>query len=110
MPNQANNISRSEHRYHVLIVCTLAFCLFHAARQLIPATLPLIEEEFGLSYTMSGLAAAGYEIGYGSSVVVGAYLANIYGRKNVILPGIFLSIISFATFLERKKGPFTLVA
>lgn len=82
----------------MLLACSVVFFHYHAARMLIYPILPVLKEEFHLSYTGLGLLSSCYDIGYGLTLLLGGYLADRFNRKYLICSGLlWLSVLKLLT-------------
>lgn len=80
----------------VLACCGLVFATYHAGRQIVYPALPLIREEYHLTYMQTGFISSSYEIGYGLALFLGGYLASRFRLKALIAGG----LLWFATMLS----------
>lgn len=101
-------MTTENNRYTILALCSATFLYYHANRVFISPILPLIRDEYHLSYSQVGWVAAAYEIGFAATLILSGYLGDRYRRKMLIIFGLFLSII--AMFLVGQvKGFYTLL-
>lgn len=93
-------------KWWVLLGCSLSFSVFHANRVLMQVILPLVTDEFGLSYFSASVLAASYDIGYLLSLLPIGYLALGYRKKRAILSGMaIIFITSLAAGLYSSARP-----
>lgn len=97
-------------KFRVLIICSIAFAHYHAARVMIYPVVTVIGKEFQTTYTHLGIVISGYEIGYGLTLILGGYLADRYNRKYLITFGlIWLSITNFLTTFALTPMQLTVI-
>ena len=74
-------------RFHVqlLIICSLVTFFDGLDFSLISFTLPYLREEMALSDAMTGYVSSAAFLGQMIGSLVGSYLADIYGRRPVII-------------------------
>jgi MFS family permease len=90
--------STRKYKYLILIICIAIFSLFHAGRQVLPPSLPLVKEEFNLTYFTTSFVAISYYLGYAATLILGSYLALIFGNKRIITFGLlWFSLTLFPT-------------
>ena len=112
-------------RFHVqlLIICSLVTFFDGLDFSLISFTLPYLREEMALSDAMTGYVSSAAFLGQMIGSLVGSYLADIYGRRPVIIWCTILSaLLTFVTgfagfgttypYLARtvRPGRFTLIS
>lgn len=97
------------YKWIMLISCCIVFSHYHAARMLIYPVLPVLKEEFHLSYTGLGLLSSGYDIGYGLTLLLGGYLADRFNRKYLICLGLlWLSVLKVLTGFSSSPAQLVL--
>src|SRR5688572_13469325 len=87
-------------RFHVqlLIICSLVTFFDGLDFSLISFTLPYLREEMALSDAMTGYVSSAAFLGQMIGSLVGSYLADIYGRRPVIIWCTILSaVLTFVT-------------
>lgn len=76
------------YRETVLVLCTIAFFVTMAARLVISPVVPLITEDFDISYSVIGIALSGMWMAYSFSQFPSGVLGDRYGERLVILVAI----------------------
>lgn len=75
----------------------------------LPLVLPLLREEFGLSYTQSGLLLTFYTFVIAAFSFLSGHLGDLYGRRRILSLGFLLTSVSYTCFIFLKSLPFMLV-
>lgn len=90
--------------YHkVWLVMLFGWLMLYSNRMVLSSCLPLIMDEFGLSYAMGGLLFTAYFYLYMGMQFPAGLLGDRFGRKRMLTIGTFLwSIIAFITSLSRS--------
>ncbi len=83
-----------KNSYTVLLVCCLCLFLNMAYRAILPAVLPLIEEEFHMSHAVAGSLFTYINLPYAVMLFLGGMLSFRFGTKRLA----FISIILFSVF------------
>ena len=78
----------------VLLVCCLCLFLNWTYRSILPAVLPLIEEEFRISHAVAGSLFTYINLPYAAMLFVGGMLSIRFGTKRLAL----ISIVLFSAF------------
>ncbi|MBS7643545.1 MFS transporter [Candidatus Bathyarchaeota archaeon] len=93
---------RWRYAYTVLTLCWLAWFMNFLIRMIVPPLLPLIKEDFQLTYTQIGLIATSFYLTYALMQIPSGILADRINRKWIIAPGIIC--FSIGTFLTGFAG------
>jgi len=93
-----------KYPYTVLTLCWLAWFMNFLIRMIVPPLLPLIREDFQLTYTQMGLIATSFYLTYALVQVPSGILADKIDRRWIIVPGIIC--FSIGTFLTGFAGSF----
>ncbi len=89
-----------ESKYLILSSCCLSVLTYQGARDIMSVLLPSIQNDFSLSYTQLGAIAGAFDWGFASSLLIGGYLADKYGRRRMISIGlVWLAVNSFLVTL-----------
>jgi MFS family permease len=76
------------YAYTALVACTLAFAATMVARLAISPVLPLVVDDFGVSYGVLGLALSGMWAAYALTQFPSGVLGDRYGERRVILAAV----------------------
>lgn len=82
----------------ILLIMDIAYFINAMDRQVFPVVLPDIREALDVTPGQVGLLATVFTLGMGLAGLPAGYLADKFGRKNMILGG--LTIFSITTFLQ----------
>ena len=95
-------------RFHVrlLLICSLVTFFDGLDFSLIAFTLPYLEKGMDLSEEMLGYVSSAAFLGQMIGSLIGSYLADIYGRRPVILwCTVFSAILTFVTGGRLTSAP-----
>ncbi len=95
-------MSRKNRPLNILRSTSFAHALSDMYWFIFPVLLPLVKEEFGLSYIQAGLLVTSFTIVTGLGSFITGYLGDRFGRR-IILSGGFL-IASLALILCSKSS------
>jgi MFS family permease len=94
--------TRTKHKIagglSILLVMDLAYLINAMDRQVFPVVLPDIREALDVSPSQIGLLATIFTLGMGLAGIPAGYLADKYGRKNMVIAG--LIVFSVTTLLQ----------
>jgi MFS family permease len=62
------------------------------------ACLPVLQREWGMTATAAGSVAAGFQLGYGASLLVSSWLADRLGARNVFRVSASVSVVAVVLF------------
>lgn len=85
-----------QQKYIALVNCTIIFSLMHAGRQIMYPVVPLLVQEYGLSYLSAGILVSSYEIGYGSTLLAAGLLSERHRKTLFIGSAITMFAITIA--------------
>jgi len=83
-----------EPKYLILFSCCLSVLTYQGARDIMSVLLPPIQNEFSLNYTQLGVIAGAFDWGFFSSLLIGGYLADKYGRRRMISIGLVWLVVN----------------
>jgi FSR family fosmidomycin resistance protein-like MFS transporter len=69
----------------------------------LPLVLPLLREEFHLSYTQSGLLLTFYTFVISAFSFLSGHLGDLYGRRRILSIGFLLTSVSYTSFVFLKS-------
>ena len=75
----------------------------------LPLVLPILREEFHLSYTQSGLLLTFYTFVISAFSFLSGHLGDLYGRRRILSIGFLLTSVSYTSFVFLKSFPSMLV-
>lgn len=81
-------MKKIEYKYQALILLWIAFFLQQGTRQIFGATLPLIQNSFGVTKTEIGVVATVFTLVYGICVPFAGVTADIFKRKWMVTIGV----------------------
>ncbi|MBI2953766.1 MAG: MFS transporter [Chloroflexi bacterium] len=98
------------YEYRVLAVCCAAFGLYHATRQIVPPAVPLLKDQFDLTYTQASILSSAFDIGYGMTLIVGGFIGDRVKKVPLVVAGLIgLSIMLILTPLANSFWSFAAI-
>ncbi len=88
-------------------------CIGHSYNDIfwlfLPLVLPILREEFHLSYTQSGLLLTFYTLVISAFSFLSGHLGDLYGRRRILSIGFLLTSVSYTSFVFLKSFPSMMV-
>lgn len=82
-------------------------CIGHSFNDMfwlfLPLVLPLLREEFQLSYTQSGLLLTFYTLVISAFSFLSGHIGDLYGRRRILSIGFLLTSVSYTSFIFLKS-------
>ncbi|SEG81694.1 drug resistance transporter, EmrB/QacA subfamily [Bacillus sp. ok061] len=80
----------SSFRWFYLAIILFPTLLISLNTYMIQIALPIMQSELHINFSQAQLIFSGYSIGLASSLIIGGKLGDIYGRRKILLIGIFM--------------------
>ncbi|WP_410993520.1 MFS transporter [Bacillus cereus] len=89
-----NTRAYSSLRWFYLAIILLPTLLISLNTYMIQIALPIMQSELHINFSQAQLIFSGYSIGLASALIIGGKLGDVYGRRKMLLIGVFVFTVT----------------